>query len=227
MTQMLIRAAWALVLALSVLPVGRHAVAQSQFPTALTSSEFEALLPRLGVPDVQRAAAMAEYDRYQRATSELRSGAIERYLKDQPGGGALFAMGDDDRPADEVRNRVRTYRSLLAQWDTLENALVDSLPALGADAITVDRVRRSMELRRIEQSTADGFMMRLGSQADLWAIAERSTKDLDPTQRTLIDDRIAAREAEYVEAVRAVRTAAFNQPELLLELKAKANADHP
>ncbi|MEY4103269.1 MAG: hypothetical protein RL461_471, partial [Planctomycetota bacterium] len=227
MTQMLIRAAWALVLALSVLPVGRHAVAQSQFPTALTSSEFEALLPRLGVPDAQRAAAMAEYDRYQRATSELRSGAIERYLKDQPGGGALFAMGDDDRPADEVRNRVRTYRSLLAQWDTLENALVDSLPALGADAITVDRVRRSMELRRIEQSTADGFMMRLGSQADLWAIAERSTKDLDPTQRTLIDDRIAAREAEYVEAVRAVRTAAFNQPELLLELKAKANADHP
>jgi hypothetical protein len=227
MTQMLIRAAWALVLALSVLPVGRHAVAQSQFPTALTSSEFEALLPRLGVPDAQRAAAMAEYDRYQRATSELRSGAIERYLKDQPGGGALFAMGDDDRSADEVRNRVRTYRSLLAQLDTLENALVDSLPALGADATTVDRVRRAMELRRIEQSTADGFMMRLGSQADLWAIAERSTKDLDPTQRTLIDDRIAAREAEYVEAVRAIRTAAFNQPELLLELKAKANADHP
>jgi hypothetical protein len=227
MTQNLSRMAWAVVLALLLVPAVAPASAQYQFPTALTSTEFEALLPRVGVPDAQRAAAMAEYDRYQRATSELRSGSIERYLKDQPEGGMAFGMGNDERPADEVRNQVRAYRSLLAQWDTLENALVDSLVALGADGTNLDRVRRALELRRIEQSTSDGFMMRAGSQADLWSIAERSTKDLDPSQLKQIDDRIGAREAEYVDAVRAIRTAALEQPERLIELRAKAMADHP
>jgi hypothetical protein len=227
MIQNLSRMAWAVVLALLFVPAVAPASAQSQFPTALTSTEFEALLPRVGVPDAQRAAAMAEYDRYQRATSELRSGSIERYLKDQPEGGMAFGMGNDERPADAVRNQVRAYRSLLAQWDTLENALVDSLVALGADGTKLDRVRRALELRRIEQSTSDGFMMRAGSQADLWSIAERSTKDLDPSQLKQIDDRIGAREAEYVDAVRAIRTAALEQPERLIELRAKAMADHP
>ncbi len=223
MTQTLSRAAWAVVLALLLVPAVAPVSAQSQFPTALTSTEFEALLPRVGLPDAQRAAAMAEYDRYQRATSELRSGSIERYLKDQPEGG----MGNDERPADEVRNQVRTYRSLLAQWDTLENALIDSLGALGTDGTKLDRVRRALELRRIEQSTSDAFMMRAGSQADLWAITERSTKDLDPSQLMQIEERIGAREAQYVDAVRAIRTAALEQPERLIVLRAKAMADHP
>ncbi len=227
MIQNLSRMAWAIVLALLVALAQSPASAQSQFPAALTSTEFEAILPRVGLPDAQRAAAMGEYDRYQRATSELRSGSIERYLKDQPEGGMAFGMGNDERPADEVRNQVRAYRSLLAQWDTLENALIDSLLALGADATKLDRARRSLELRRIEQSTSDAFMMRAGSQADLWAIAERSTKDLDPSQLKQIDDRLGAREAEYVEAVRAIRSAALEQPERLIELKAKAMADHP
>lgn len=226
MTKTLSRA-WAVVLSLLFVPAVVPAAAQSQFPTALTSTEFEALLPRIGVPDAQRAAAMAEYDRYQRATSELRTGAIERYLKDQPQGGIAFGMGDDDRPVDEVRNQVRAYRSLLTQWDTLENALIDSLAPLGASGTKLDRVRRSLELRRIEQSTADAFMARLGSQADLWAIAERASKDLEPTQLAQIDERIAAREAEYVDAVRSIRTAALEQPERLIELRAKASADHP
>jgi hypothetical protein len=227
MTQNLSRMAWAVVLALLFVPAVAPVSAQSQFPTALTSTEFEALLSRVGLPDAQRAAAMAEYDRYQRATSELRSGSIERYLKDQPEGGMAFGMGNDERPADEVRNQVRTYRSLLAQWDTLENALIDSLLPLGADGTKLDRVRRALELRRIEQSTSDAFMMRAGSQADLWAIAERSTKELDPSKLKQIDDRIGAREAEYVDAVRAIRTAALEQPERLIELRAKAMADHP
>ncbi len=227
MIQNLSRMAWAVVLALLFVPAVASASAQSQFPTALTSTEFEALLPRIGVPDAQRAAAMAEYDRYQRVTSELRSGAIERYFKDQPEGGMAFGMGNDERPADEVRNQVRTYRSLLAQWDTLENALIDSLVALGADGTKLDRARRSLELRRIEQSTSDAFMTRVGSLSDLWSIAERSTKDLDPSQLKQIEDRIGAREAEYVDAVRAIRTAALEQPERLIELRAKAVADHP
>lgn len=227
MIQNLSRMAWAVVLALLFVPAVAPASAQSQFPTALTSTEFEALLPRVGVPDAQRAAAMAEYDRYQRATSELRSGSIERYLKDQPEGGMVFGMGNDERPADEVRNQVRAYRSLLAQWDTLENALIDSLVALGADGTKLDRARRSLELRRIEQSTSDAFMLRAGSQADLWSIAERSTKDLDPSQFKQIEDRLGAREAEYVDAVRAIRAAALEQPERLIELRAKAMADHP
>lgn len=227
MIQNLSRMAWAAVLALLVVSAVAPASAQSQFPAALTSTEFEAVLPRVALPDAQRAAAMAEYDRYQRATSELRSGSIERYLKDQPEGAMAFGMGNDERPADEVRNQVRAYRSLLAQWDTLENALIDSLLPLGADGTKLDRVRRSLELRRIEQSTSDAFMMRPGSQADLWAIAERSTKELDPSQLKQIDDRLGAREAEYVEAVRAIRTAALEQPERLLELRAKAMADHP
>ncbi|MFM7806711.1 MAG: hypothetical protein ACKPEA_02125, partial [Planctomycetota bacterium] len=217
MIQNLSRMAWAVVLALLVVSAVAPASAQSQFPAALTSTEFEAVLPRVVLPDAQRAAAMAEYDRYQRATSELRSGSIERYLKDQPEGSMAFGMGDDERPADEVRNQVRAYRSLLAQWDTLENALIDSLLALGADGSKLDRVRRSLELRRIEQSTSDAFMMRAGSQADLWAIAERSTKELDPSQLKQIDDRLGAREAEYVDAVRAIRTTALEQPERLLE----------
>jgi len=227
MIQNLSRMAWAVVLALLLVPAVAPVSAQSQFPTALTSTEFEALLPRVGLPDAQRAAAMAEYDRYQRATSELRSGSIERYLKDQPEGGMAFGMGNDERPADEVRNQVRTYRSLLAQWDTLENALIDSLGALGTDGTKLDRVRRALELRRIEQSTSDAFMMRAGSQADLWAITERSTKDLDPSQLMQIEERIGAREAQYVDAVRAIRTAALEQPERLIELRAKAMTDHP
>ncbi len=221
------RLVWIAIVALIVVSAVAPASAQSQFPAALTSTEFEAVLPRVGLPDAQRAAAMAEYDRYQRATSEVRSGAIERYLKSLPDGGSPFSMRDDDRPVDEVRNQIRTYRSLLAQWDTLENALVDSLVALGADGTKLDRVRRALELRRIEQSTSDAFMMRAGSQADLWAIAERSTKQLDPSQLKQIADRIGAREAEYVDAVRAIRTAALEQPERLIELRAKAMADHP
>lgn len=227
MNHSLSRAALAVVLALLFVPAAAPASAQSRFPTALTSTEFEALLPRVGVPDAQSASAMAEYDRYQRATSELRSGSIERYLKDQPEGGMAFGMGNDERPADEVRKQIRAYRSLLAQWDTLENALIDSLLALGADGTKLDRARRSLELRRIEQSTSDAFVMRSGSQLDLWAIAERSTKDLDPSQLKQIDDHIGAREAEYVDAVRAIRTAALEQPERLIELRAKAMADHP
>jgi len=227
MLQTLSRTVSAAMVALMFVATSSLASAQSMFPTALTSTEFEAVLPQVGLPDAQRAVAMAEYDRYQRATSELRSGSIERYLKDQPEDGMAFGMGNDERPADQVRSQVRAYRSLLAQWDTLENALIDSLLALGADGTKLDRVRRSLELRRIEQSTSDAFMMRAGSQADLWAIAERSTKELDPSQLKQIDDRLGAREAEYVDAVRAVRTAALEQPERLLELRAKAMADHP
>lgn len=227
MNQNLIRHAWAVVLALLFVPSVAPASAQSQFPTALTSIEFEALLPRAGVPDAQRAAAMAEYDRYQRATSELRSGSIERYLKDQPDGGFAFGMTDDVRPADEVRNQVRAYRSLLAQWDTLENALVDSLTALGADGSQLGRLRTSLELRRIEQTTSDGFMMRSGSQSDLGSIAERAAKALDAAQLQQVDARIAAREGEYVDAMRAIRSVALEQPERLIELRAKAAADHP
>jgi hypothetical protein len=227
MIQKLSRLAWAVVLALIIVTAASPVSAQSQFPEALSSTEFEAILPRIALPDAQRAAAMVEYDRYQRATSELRVGSIERYLKDPPEGGMVFGMGNDERPADEVRNQVRAYRSLLAQWDTLENALIDSLLALGADATRLDRARRSLELRRIEQSTSDALMMRSRSQADLWAIVERSSKDLDPSQLKQIDDRLGAREAEYVEAVRAIRSAALEQPERLIELKAKAMADHP
>ncbi|MBM4111378.1 MAG: hypothetical protein FJ254_08505 [Phycisphaerae bacterium] len=221
------RAAWSIVLALLFVPSVMPVSAQSQFPKALISTEFEAILPRVGLPDAQRVSAMAEYDRYQRATSELRSGSIERYLKDHPDNLTAFSMDDEPRSAEEVRNQVRAYRGLLAQWDTLENALVDSLAALGADGTKLDRVRRSLELRRIEQTTADNFMIRSGTQADLWEIAGRSSKDLDPSLVKTIEDRIAAREAEYVDAVRAIRTAAIEQPERLADLRAKAVANHP
>ncbi len=206
--------------------------AQTQFPKAIGSVEFEALLPRIGLADTAHAAALLEYDHYQKAASDLRTGACERYLKQYGGVGAGdfeldFDAVSEARPLEEVKAQMRAYRALLGQWDTLESTLVDALIPLGASPERCQHVKGVLEARCIEQIAAQPFTFRMGSQSDLWNICSEHVGNLSEAERARVLERIVARDGEYFEAMRAVRSASLATPERLSEARARAMADHP
>lgn len=201
--------------------VGLSAAAQTMFPSTLTSVEWEAVLLRAGVPESQRDAAMGEYDRYQKAMSELRRGAIEEYLEDVGSEHGLPLWIGESESATSAQSRARAYRALLAQVDALHASLLDRLASIGADQSKLAHVRDVLEARRLLEVC--GSRRGLNHQAgDLETICGDQLSALPEAQRQVVVERIIAREPDYLSVLRALRTAAVEEPLRSAEAMAKA-----